>query len=221
VTIQPILYLTAPQTVLSYVRELENRLAQVERLVREVCCDVTRFALEYRQNSMQLSNPESQLSQSLRESRKAKKEQKAVTHPGAAQGLPSSSFARIPRIDALGPLPEADEYENDDFVTLYDTSKGLADAYKVGDASRFFGEDSAFAFPENLGKDGPQSGKPSSRRPEFWAIPSVRSPRLVFRLSKRSLFNLLPVDAPYPERAAGSAGISRGEFDATPPGHLL
>jgi len=94
--------------------------------------------------------------------------------------LPSSSFARVPRVDALGPLPEADEYENDDFVTLYDTSKGLLDAYGEGDAPRFYGEGSAFTLPQNLEKDGPSNNNPSNRRPEFWTIPTVCSPHFVF-----------------------------------------
>ena len=97
------------------------------------------------------------------------------------QGLPSSSFARVPRVDTLGPLPEADEYENDDFVTLYDTSKGLADSYREEDDQRLFGE-GTFAFSQNLRKDGSRSDYPSSRRPEFWTIPSVRSFPSVFGL---------------------------------------
>lgn len=73
----------------------------------------------------------------------------------------------------MGPLPEADEYENDDFVTLYDTSKGLVNA--EGNAPRFYGGGSAFAFSQSLVKDCSPS---DNRRPEFWTIPSVRSPRL-------------------------------------------
>lgn len=78
----------------------------------------------------------------------------------------------------MGPLPEADEYENDDFAVLYDSTKGLVDAYKEGNAPRFYGEGSAFAFSQNLEKDSPPSG---NRRPEFWTIPTVRPPRLVSR----------------------------------------
>lgn len=76
----------------------------------------------------------------------------------------------------MGPLPEADEYESDDFITLYDASKSLVNAYKEGDAPSFYGEGSVFAFSQNLGKDCPPS---DNRRPEFWTIPSVCSPRLV------------------------------------------
>ena len=123
----------------------------------------------------QLSNPESQISRSSRESRKPKN-QSTAADPDTAQAFPPSSFARVPRVDALGPLPEAEEYEEDCFVTLYDASKGLVDAYKEGDAPKFYGEGSAFAFSQ----DGPPSDDSSNRRPEFWTIPTVRLPRFVF-----------------------------------------
>jgi hypothetical protein len=38
-----IFYVPAPHLGSSYVRELENRLAQLERLIREVCCDAIRL----------------------------------------------------------------------------------------------------------------------------------------------------------------------------------
>jgi len=41
----------APQAAASYVRELENRLAQVERVIREVRFDTTRLTLAHRLNS--------------------------------------------------------------------------------------------------------------------------------------------------------------------------
>lgn len=121
--------------------------------------------------------------------RRAKGKQSAVTDPATEQAPSSSSFARVRRVDALGPLPEADECENDDFVTLYDTNKSLADAYKEGDASRFFGEGGAFAFSQNPKNDGPQSENPSGRRPEFWTIPTVRSRRVVSGLSFSAYYN--------------------------------
>ena len=64
-------------------------------------------------------------------------------------------------------------------MTLYDASKGLVDAYKEGDAPKFYGEGSAFAFSQNLEKDGPPSDHSSNRRPEFWTIPTVSLPRFV------------------------------------------
>jgi len=152
----------------------------------------------------------------MRESRKAKERRGALTDPAVEQGLPSSSFARVPRVDALGPLPEADEYENDDFVTLYDTSKGLADSCGE-DGPRLFGESSTFAFSQSLSKGGQKINHPSTRRPEFWTIPSVRSSRSVFR----PLHNLFPVDASHPQRVSGFACVPGAEFDAPPPGHLL
>ena len=155
----------------------------MERLIRDVGGDVICLTLAPRLNSAQLSNPESQLSQSLRESRKTKGKRHAVTGPAAEQGLPSLSFPRIPRVDTLGPLPEADESENDDFVALYNTSKAFAGAYQEGDAPKIFGEGSAFAFSQNLNRGSPLSDNPSSHRPEFWTIPSVRSSRFACDVS--------------------------------------
>ena len=145
--------------------------------------DIICLTLARRLNSAQLSNPESQLSRSLRESRKTKEKQRVVTDPATEQGLLSSSFARVPRVDTLSPLPEVDEYENDDFVTLYNTSKGLADAYKEGNAPKLFSDGNSFEFSQNLAKGGSPSESPSSRRPEFWTIPGVRSSHFFCGLS--------------------------------------
>ena len=173
-----------------------------------------------------MSNPESQLSRSLRESRKVKEKPSTGTDPAPKRALPSSSFARVPQVDTLGPLPEADEYENDDyddFVKLYDTSKGLADGYKEDDAPRFFGEGSVFAFSRNLKTGGPLGDYHPRRRPEFWTTPSVRFPALDFRspLGPRHLPNSITVDFPHPEGTSGFFRVPGAKFDAAPPGHLL
>lgn len=68
-------------------------------------------------------------------------------------------------------------------MALYNTSKGLVDAYKEGDVPKLFGEGSVFEFSQNLKKDSPLGDNLSSRRPEFWTTPSVRSPRFVIGLS--------------------------------------
>jgi hypothetical protein len=101
-----------------------------------------------------------------------KERKSAVLGAFAEQSLSTPPFTRVLQTDALDPLPEADEYENDDFTALYDSSKRFVDSYKQGGAPKFFGESSAFTFSQLLGKDGLPTG---TRRPEFWTTPNVSS----------------------------------------------
>ena len=119
-------------------------------------------------------------------------------------------------------LHEADEYENDDSVALYDPRKGFLDSYKEGDAPKFFGESSAFTFSRALGKDRVTTHMSPGRRPEFWTIPSVSFSLFAHWLTFQALFNLSPpVVVPYPEGTSNVSCVPRTEFDASPSGHVL
>lgn len=88
-----------------------------------------------------------------------------------------SPFARVPRVDALGPLPETDEHENYGLVALYSPKKGFLESHKEGVTSKFFGESSIFTFSQVMGKGASLPQVPSRQRPEYWTIPNVSSSR--------------------------------------------
>ena len=164
-------------------------------------------------SSEQLSNPGSQISQSMRGSRNHKGKQITATDPSV-----KSPFCRVSRVNTLDSLPEGDEPENVGFVALYDPCKGSVNSYKEGDTPKFFGESSAFTFPQVLKGGNWTVPTHSGRRPEFWTIPSVSSRSRAIRLV---LFDPLPVAIFHPKRTPDVSCIPGTEFDASPPGHVL
>lgn len=120
-----------------------------------------------------MSDPESKISKSLRRSQKSEGKQGPAVGPSVERGPSPPPFTHIPRVDTLGTLPETEEHDNDDLVALYDPGKGFVESYKEGATPKFFGESSAFAFSQVLGKDFSSIHIPPGRRAEFWTIPSV------------------------------------------------
>ena len=118
------------------------------------------------------------------------------------RGPSPSPSTHVPRVCALGTLSETEERDNDDFIALYDPGKGFVESYKEGATPKFFGESSAFAFSQVLGKDSSSIHIPPGRRAEFWTIPNVSSPSLGHWLVSQAPLNCLAVAVPHPERTS-------------------